>query len=90
MAPVRTAKSVFGRLLLAATSCFLWVERNNRLFRQVKRSPEDIRDCIMVTVRLKLLSFRFKNKQMALVHLWHVTNVDRLVVQASLEVNVVP
>ncbi|GJX43346.1 hypothetical protein Tco_0260022 [Tanacetum coccineum] len=30
---VRTAKSVFGRLLLAATSYFLWVERNNRLFR---------------------------------------------------------
>ncbi|GKD72130.1 protein LAZ1, partial [Tanacetum coccineum] len=54
---------------------------------EVKRSPEDIRDCIMVTIRLKLLSFRFKNKQRALVHLWHVTNVDRLVVQASLEVN---
>ncbi|GJY12026.1 hypothetical protein Tco_0381335 [Tanacetum coccineum] len=56
----------------------------------IKRSPEDIRDFIMVTVRLKLLSFRFNNNQRALVHLWHVTNVDRLVVQASLEVNVVP
>ncbi|GJX25246.1 hypothetical protein Tco_0231542 [Tanacetum coccineum] len=29
--------------------------------RNYKRSPKDIRDCIMVTVRLKLLTFKFKN-----------------------------
>ncbi|GKA09456.1 retrovirus-related pol polyprotein from transposon TNT 1-94 [Tanacetum coccineum] len=45
-----------------ASSYFLWIERNNRLFKNVKRSPEDVRDIIMVTVRLKLLSFNFKNR----------------------------
>ncbi|GJT97563.1 retrovirus-related pol polyprotein from transposon TNT 1-94 [Tanacetum coccineum] len=58
----RTTVSIIGRLLFAASSYFLWIERNNRLFKNVKRSPEDVRDIIMVTVRLKLLSFNFKNR----------------------------
>nr|GEZ22612.1 hypothetical protein [Tanacetum cinerariifolium] len=52
----RMAKCIFGKLLLAATSYFIWTEHNNCLFKHVKRSPKDIRDMIMVTVRLKLLS----------------------------------
>ncbi|GJY86607.1 putative reverse transcriptase domain-containing protein, partial [Tanacetum coccineum] len=40
------------------------LQRNNRVFKQVKKSPEDIRDIIMVTVRLKLLTFRFKDTSM--------------------------
>ncbi|GJU37331.1 RNA-directed DNA polymerase, eukaryota, reverse transcriptase zinc-binding domain protein [Tanacetum coccineum] len=56
-----TAESVIGKLLLAASLYFIWNERNNQTFKQVKRSPEDIRDIIMVTVRLKLLTFKFKN-----------------------------
>ncbi|GKB60907.1 pleiotropic drug resistance protein 1, partial [Tanacetum coccineum] len=57
----RSAKSSIARLLLAATTYFVWLERNNRLFKNVKRTPEELNDCIMVTVRLKLLTFRFKN-----------------------------
>ncbi|GJV01909.1 retrovirus-related pol polyprotein from transposon TNT 1-94 [Tanacetum coccineum] len=40
------------------------------LFKNVKRTPEELRDVIMVTVRLKLLSFKFKNsaKFMKIVH----------------------
>ncbi|GJS75840.1 zinc finger, CCHC-type containing protein [Tanacetum coccineum] len=30
-------------------------------FKNIRRSPEEIRDIIMVTVRLKLITFRFKN-----------------------------
>ncbi|GKB76003.1 hypothetical protein Tco_0942898 [Tanacetum coccineum] len=92
MSRQRTAKSVIGRLILAATSYFIWIERNNRVFKKVKRSPEEIRDIIMVTVRLKLITFKFKNTAMvstiigyilivSLVRLWHVTNV-LVVVQA--------
>ncbi|GJV96829.1 hypothetical protein Tco_1548406 [Tanacetum coccineum] len=54
-------KGTIGRLLLAASSYFIWSERNNRTFKQIKRSPEDIRDIIMVTVRLKLITIKFKN-----------------------------
>ncbi|GJZ65677.1 hypothetical protein Tco_0622373 [Tanacetum coccineum] len=56
----RTARSVFGKLILAASTYFIWLERNNRVFKKVKKSPEDIRDMVKVTVRSKLLYFRFK------------------------------
>ncbi|GKD43787.1 hypothetical protein Tco_1268432 [Tanacetum coccineum] len=64
MAHRRTTKSIIGRILMAAASYFIWVERNNRLFKNVRRSPEELHDIIMVTVRLKLLTFRFKNTTM--------------------------
>ncbi|GKD66487.1 hypothetical protein Tco_1308595 [Tanacetum coccineum] len=60
----RTALSVFGKLILAASSYYIWLERNNRLFKKGKRSPEEIRDIIIVTVRLKLTTFRFKKTAM--------------------------
>ncbi|GJS20507.1 RNA-directed DNA polymerase, eukaryota [Tanacetum coccineum] len=59
-----TALSVFGKLILAASSYYIWLERNNRLFKKGKRSPEEIRDIIIVTVRLKLTTFRFKKTAM--------------------------
>nr|GEX33303.1 hypothetical protein [Tanacetum cinerariifolium] len=60
----RTATSVIGQLVLAAYSYFIWLEHNNRLFKNVKRSEDELRDIIMVTIRLKLLTFRFKNTDM--------------------------
>ncbi|GJR79564.1 hypothetical protein Tco_0150349 [Tanacetum coccineum] len=57
----RTAKSMFGRLLVAATLYFISNERKNRLFKKEKRSSDELRNIIMVTVRLKLMTFRFKN-----------------------------
>ncbi|GJU55244.1 hypothetical protein Tco_1228958 [Tanacetum coccineum] len=64
MAHKRTAKSVVGHILVAVTSYFIWLERNNRLFKNVKRPTKEFRDTIMVTVRLKLLIFQFKNTAM--------------------------
>ncbi|GJX01674.1 putative nucleotidyltransferase, ribonuclease H [Tanacetum coccineum] len=55
------------------------------LFKNNRRTQEELRDAIVVTVRLKLTTFRFKNK--AEDRLWHVTSV-LVVVQAWLEVNV--
>ncbi|PWA86367.1 reverse transcriptase zinc-binding domain-containing protein [Artemisia annua] len=76
----RTAISVIGRLLLAATSYHIWIERNNRLFKNSRRSPEDLRDIIMVTIRLKLQTFRFKNTTMVsnLLTLWKMPKTFRL------------
>ncbi|GJZ63874.1 putative reverse transcriptase domain-containing protein [Tanacetum coccineum] len=61
MGSKRTARCIFGKLIMADAAYFIWLERNNRTFKNVRRSPEEIRDIIMVTVRLKLLSLRFKN-----------------------------
>ncbi|GJQ98912.1 hypothetical protein Tco_0521897 [Tanacetum coccineum] len=57
----RSAKSVIGLLLVAAASYCIWLERNNRTFKNTRRSPKEIRDIIVVIVRLKLLTCRFKN-----------------------------
>ncbi|GJT48037.1 reverse transcriptase domain-containing protein [Tanacetum coccineum] len=57
----RTVRSIFGKLSLAAATYFVWLERNNRLFKKTKRTPKELKDVIMITVRLKLLLFRFKN-----------------------------
>ncbi|GJY48720.1 reverse transcriptase zinc-binding domain-containing protein [Tanacetum coccineum] len=63
MAHKRNVLSVIGKLIVAAGTYFIWRERNTRLFKNIKRPPEDVRDAIMVTVRLKLLTLRFKNKE---------------------------
>nr|GEX90915.1 hypothetical protein [Tanacetum cinerariifolium] len=61
MGDKRMVKSVFGKLIMAASAYFIWMERNNRTFKNTSRSLEEIRDLIMVMVRLKLISFRLKN-----------------------------
>nr|GEW13022.1 hypothetical protein [Tanacetum cinerariifolium] len=55
IATKRTTISIIGRLLFAASSYFLWIERNNRLFKGMKRSPEDVRDIILVTEQADIL-----------------------------------
>nr|GFA38051.1 reverse transcriptase domain, reverse transcriptase zinc-binding domain protein [Tanacetum cinerariifolium] len=61
MVAKRTCKSVVGKILLAASTYYIWMERNNRVYKNTRRSPKEIRDIIMTTVRLKLVTFRFKN-----------------------------
>ncbi|GJZ22856.1 homeodomain-like protein [Tanacetum coccineum] len=76
----RTAKCIFGKLIMAATAYFIWNERNNRTFKNIRRSPEEIRDIIMVTVRLKLITFRFKNLESVrlLLRRWKMPNNFRI------------
>ncbi|GJR14587.1 reverse transcriptase domain-containing protein [Tanacetum coccineum] len=89
MAHRRTAKSIIGRILVAVAAYFIWVERNNRLFKNVRRSPEEIRDIIMVTVRLKLLTFRFKNKAMLGALVCDMSHSSSGISSLELEVNVI-
>nr|XP_043625584.1 uncharacterized protein LOC122597009 [Erigeron canadensis] len=56
-----TAQIIIAKLVLAAVSYFVWQERNNRLFSTKKRSAMALVEVIKYTVRLKLLSMRFKN-----------------------------
>ncbi|GJZ26001.1 putative RNA-directed DNA polymerase [Tanacetum coccineum] len=80
MAHKRTVHVIVGKLIFAAASYFIWCERNNRLFKGTRRSPEEIRDLIIVTVRLKLVSFRFKNTSRVtrLLALWKMPSNFRL------------
>ncbi|GJR32465.1 protein LAZ1 [Tanacetum coccineum] len=76
----RTAKCIFGKLIVASMAYFIWNERNSRTFKNIRRSPEEIRDIIMVTVRLKLITFRFKNLESVrlLLRRWKMPNNFRL------------
>ncbi|GKD52832.1 hypothetical protein Tco_1286219 [Tanacetum coccineum] len=80
MAAKRMFKNVVAKLLFLASSYYIWLERNNRLFKNTRRSPEELRDLIMVTVRLKLVTFRFKNtsRVQSLLSLWKMPSNFRL------------
>nr|GEW83572.1 reverse transcriptase domain, reverse transcriptase zinc-binding domain protein [Tanacetum cinerariifolium] len=52
----RTARSIVGRLILAAAAYHAWNEHNNRLFKNAKRTPKEIQDMVMVMVWLKLIT----------------------------------
>ncbi|GKE77192.1 hypothetical protein Tco_1543312 [Tanacetum coccineum] len=80
VASKRTFQVIVGKMLLVATSYFIWRKRNNRLFKDTRRPPEEITDLIMVTVRLKLISFRFKNtpRVQRLLALWKMPSNLRL------------
>nr|GEY71709.1 reverse transcriptase domain, reverse transcriptase zinc-binding domain protein [Tanacetum cinerariifolium] len=56
----KTAVSILSRLVLAATSYHIWLERNGRLFKKKTLSPDQIVDVIISMVRLKLVTFKFK------------------------------
>nr|GEV45003.1 hypothetical protein [Tanacetum cinerariifolium] len=60
LANMRSTRSVVSKLVFAATSYFIWEERNNRLFMKTSRTKDQIINIIMSIVRLKLLTCKFK------------------------------
>ncbi|KAJ0463265.1 putative reverse transcriptase zinc-binding domain-containing protein [Helianthus annuus] len=54
----KSAQSIVSKMVVAASTYFIWQERNNRLFSQRQRSAAMIANVILHTVRLKLLSFK--------------------------------
>ena len=68
----RSVRSVVSKLLFAAASYFIWQERNNRIFKKMRRTEAQVEDIIKSTVRLKLLTCRFKKTAnvIDLVHVW--------------------
>ncbi|GKD64284.1 protein LAZ1 [Tanacetum coccineum] len=75
-----TVKGVVGKLIFAAASYYVWLERNNRLFKSIRRQPEELCDLIIVTVCLKLLTFKFNNtvKVESLLSLWKMPKGFRI------------
>ncbi|GKC88006.1 reverse transcriptase domain, reverse transcriptase zinc-binding domain protein [Tanacetum coccineum] len=59
----RHARSVIAKIVVAACSYYIWQERNWRLFRNKKRSVAQLIECIKSSVRLKLLTCRFKKSK---------------------------
>ncbi|GKB85311.1 hypothetical protein Tco_0957583 [Tanacetum coccineum] len=59
-------RCVVSKLVLAATAYFLWRERNDRLFKKGKNTVDHVIGSIKSSVRLKLLSCRFKKSKAGL------------------------
>nr|GEU30805.1 hypothetical protein [Tanacetum cinerariifolium] len=62
----RSARSVIAKLVVAACCYFIWQERNFILFKNQKRSPQQVIECIKSSIRLKLLSCSFKKSRDAM------------------------
>ncbi|GJR80295.1 integrase, catalytic region, zinc finger, CCHC-type containing protein [Tanacetum coccineum] len=60
LAKMRTIRSVIFKLVFAASSYFIWQERNNRLFNKTKRTHDQLIEIVKNNVRLKLLTCSFK------------------------------
>ncbi|GJR13993.1 reverse transcriptase domain, reverse transcriptase zinc-binding domain protein [Tanacetum coccineum] len=63
----RTTRSVIAKLVVEATVFFIWQERNYRLFKKVNRSENQLVECIISSVRFKLMMCRFKKSRDGLV-----------------------
>ncbi|GJS67578.1 hypothetical protein Tco_0682142 [Tanacetum coccineum] len=70
----RTTRSVIAKLVVAAIAYYVWQERNWRLFKKGKRSSDQIVECILSTIRLKLLSCKLKKSKSgeSLERLWNL------------------
>ncbi|GJV48237.1 hypothetical protein Tco_1438449 [Tanacetum coccineum] len=71
----KTIVSIISRIVVAATSYYIWMERNGRLFKKKTSTPGQIVDVIFSTVRLKLVTFKFKKmstKSRLLLDQWKI------------------
>ncbi|GJW97776.1 hypothetical protein Tco_0179584 [Tanacetum coccineum] len=55
----RSVRGIIARLVFAASTYFIWQERNYRLFKNQRRTHNQLIECIKSTVRLKLLTCSF-------------------------------
>ncbi|GJX71240.1 reverse transcriptase domain, reverse transcriptase zinc-binding domain protein [Tanacetum coccineum] len=79
--PVSKSKSVvsiISRIVLAATTYYLWNERNSRLFKKKIALVDQVVQVICQIIRLKLVSFKFKKvstKSRLMLDRWKVPSV---------------
>lgn len=65
---------VVRRLVIAATTYYVWHERNNRLLKNVTCPPNVLADDIFLTVRYKLMGIKFKKspRVMEVLRRWKI------------------
>nr|GEX06273.1 hypothetical protein [Tanacetum cinerariifolium] len=71
----KTVVSVLSRIVVPATCYYIWLRRNERLFKKKSSSPDQIVDLILSMVRLKLVTFKFKKmstKSHSLLDQWKI------------------
>ncbi|MFS7908031.1 putative reverse transcriptase zinc-binding domain-containing protein [Helianthus anomalus] len=56
----KKADHVVCKLLIAASSYYIWQERNNKIFKNQQRTIDQVAEVIQNSVRLRLMGFRFR------------------------------
>nr|GEY73783.1 hypothetical protein [Tanacetum cinerariifolium] len=74
MSKWRSVRGIIARLVFAASTYYIWQERNYRLFKNQRRSHCQIIKCSKSTVRLKLLACSFK-KTRNVIDFVHLCNI---------------
>ncbi|XP_071694721.1 uncharacterized protein [Rutidosis leptorrhynchoides] len=71
----RVVRVVEAKLVIATYIYFIWQERNSRLFKTSSRTLDQLFQVIQSTVRLKLLSVKFKDLSQVrrLKKLWSIS-----------------
>ncbi|KAJ0453055.1 putative RNA-directed DNA polymerase [Helianthus annuus] len=76
----RTIDRIIGKILIAATTYYVWQERNSRLFSSVQRTPDMLSHVIISTVRLKIMGFKLGSdrKHRKVLDTWQISmkNLD--------------
>ncbi|GKE69408.1 hypothetical protein Tco_1527480, partial [Tanacetum coccineum] len=69
-----TIINVVSHLVFAASTYFIWQERNNRIYSNDTRKEDQVCDVITETVRLKLLLLQFRRSSTVLkiLQLWKI------------------
>ncbi|XP_022003085.1 uncharacterized protein LOC110900505 [Helianthus annuus] len=69
---------IICKLVVAASSYFIWQERNNRLFSHLQRKEETVAQLILDMVRLRIMSFKVGGdiKQRKLLERWVIMEDD--------------
>ncbi|XP_022003123.1 uncharacterized protein LOC110900543 [Helianthus annuus] len=57
-AHLKTLEHIICKILLSATTYFIWQERNSRLFSQLQRKTCDLSKTIIDSVRLRIMGFK--------------------------------
>ncbi|GKC49682.1 reverse transcriptase domain, reverse transcriptase zinc-binding domain protein [Tanacetum coccineum] len=74
----KSSRSIIVKLVVATITYFIWQERNNCMFKKSKRSVEQVANCIINVVRLKLLSCKWKKSKAVcdIIGLWNLEHID--------------
>nr|GEX24019.1 hypothetical protein [Tanacetum cinerariifolium] len=79
----RTSDSIIIKLVMAASTYFIWQERNERLFNNNKQTVAQVIEYITASIRLKLISCHFKRSNRGLALLRRL-KIPELVLEQNL------
>ncbi|KAJ0745067.1 putative reverse transcriptase zinc-binding domain-containing protein [Helianthus annuus] len=76
----KKTEHIIGKLVSAATTYFIWLERNNCLFSNTNADVNAVIERIKSTVRLRLMGFKFKRESNneSLLKIWKIDPNDAI------------